>query len=315
MNAAIRTVVRTVLACGGSVVGIERGFHGLIHKEFKEMTSRSVADIVQRGGTVLKSARSDLFKTTQGQERAVANLKEAGIDALVVIGGDGSFRGAAQLTRLGFPAVGVPATIDNDIACTDISIGFDTAVNTVVDAINKIRDTATSHERTYVVEVMGRNSGFIALWSGLAGGAESILIPEVPYEIADVCARIVEGHSMGKAHSIVVVAEGLDGYEGPAPNESAGFRIGRQIAERTGFEVRITVLGHLQRGGTPTASDRILASRLAYHAACLAMEGVGAKVVGIVHNQVKTFDIDDAVKENKKIDPQYYELAQILSSL
>lgn len=315
MNAAIRTVVRTVLARGGSVVGIQRGYHGLIHQEFDEMSSRSVADIVQRGGTILKSARSHLFMTPEGRKQAVANLKRAGIDSLVVIGGDGSFRGAAELTRLGFPAVGVPATIDNDIGCTDVSIGFDTAVNTVVDAMNKIRDTATSHERTYVIEVMGRRSGFIALWSGLAGGAESILIPEMPHDLDEVCDRIVQGHALGKAHSIVIVAEGLDGDPHAKTQESAGFRVGRVISERTGFEVRITVLGHLQRGGNPTAADRILASRLAFQAAELAIDGVGSKMVGVVHNQIRAFEIEEAVRENKQIDPKYYELAQILSSL
>lgn len=316
MNAAIRTVVRAVISWGGSVTGIRRGFHGLINGDFEEMTSRSVADIVQRGGTILKSARSDQFMTEAGRNLAVRRLREAEIDALVVIGGDGSFRGALELTKMGFPAVGVPATIDNDIACTDASIGFDTAVNTVIDAIDKIRDTATSHERTYVIETMGRRSGFIALWSGLAGGAESILIPEFGLDIAEVCERIEQSHAMGKTHSIVIVAEGLFGDpHAPGVTESAGFRVARMIRERTGFEVRVTVLGHLQRGGTPTAADRILASRLAYRAAELAMAGVGGKMVGMVNNRVEAFDIERAVEESKGIERHYYELAQVLSSL
>jgi len=313
MNAAIRAIVRTARSRGVDTIGIKRGYHGLIRGEMVELDVRTVDDVIQRGGTILRSARSDAFKTEEGRAQAVRHLKENGISGLVVIGGDGSFRGALELTRLGFPTIGVPATIDNDIACTDVSIGFDTAVNTVLDAINKIRDTATSHERTFVVEVMGRNSGFIALWAGLAGGAESILIPEVPYDIDEICARIVEGQKAGKTHSVIVVAEGLDQDPGAAGTESAGFRIGRLIQERTGFETRITVLGHLQRGGNPSGFDRILASRLGYEAALLAIEGVGGKMVGLVHNTVKAFDIEEAIREQKKIESDYYVLARVLS--
>ena len=313
MNAAIRTVVRTAHAKGAAVVGIERGFHGLIHGEMIDLDVRSVDDIVQRGGTILRSARSDAFKTAEGRAKAVRHLQDRGIGGLVVIGGDGSFRGALELTRLGFPTVGVPATIDNDIACTDASIGFDTAVNTVLDAINKIKDTATSHERTFVVEVMGRNSGFIALWAGLASGAESILIPEMPYNIDEVCSRIVHGQRIGKTHSIIVVAEGLDGALDSDGRESAGFRVARKIQERTGFETRVTILGHLQRGGNPSAFDRILASRLGNEAANLALQGVGGKMVGLVDNAVRAFDIEDAIREQKPIDRALYELAKVLS--
>lgn len=312
MNAAIRAVVRTALARGVEVVGVERGFHGLLHGEFKELTSRSVADIVHRGGTMLKSARSDRFPTEEGLEKAHEELRRAGVEGLVVIGGDGSFRGALALTRRGIPSVGVPATIDNDIGCTDVSIGFDTAVNTVIDGINKIRDTATSHERTYVVEVMGRTSGYIALWSGLAGGAESILIPEVPYDIDRVCQRIVAGHERGKTHSIIVVAEGLLG-DPHAQGESTGFYIGRLIREKTGFEVRITVLGHLQRGGNPTAADRILALRLGSRAADLVIEGEGGKMVGMVHDSIVPFDLERAIAESKAINLADYRLSEILA--
>lgn len=312
MNAAIRAAVRTALARGVEVVGVERGFHGLLQGEFRELSSRSVADIVHRGGTVLKSARSERFSTEEGLETAVARLRGAGIEGVVVIGGDGSFRGARALSRRGIPSVGVPATIDNDIGCTDVSIGFDTAVNTVIDGINKIRDTATSHERTYVVEVMGRTSGYIALWSGLAGGAESILIPEVPYDIDRVCQRIVGGHERGKTHSIIVVAEGLFG-DPHTQGESTGFHIGRLIREKTGFEVRITVLGHLQRGGNPTAADRILALRLGSRAADLVIEGEGGKMVGMVHNSVVAFDIETAIAQSKPIDLADYKLSEILA--
>lgn len=311
MNAAIRTVVRTVHASGANVIGVKRGYHGLIHKEFIEMTPRSVSDIIQRGGTFLKSARSDLFMTAEGQETAIRNLREAGATALVVIGGDGSLRGAQALSQRGFPTLGVPVTIDNDIGCTDQSIGFDTAINTVVDAINNIRDTATSHERIYVIEVMGRHSGFIALSSGLAGGAESILIPERPYDINTVCERIERGYDLGKSHSIVVVAEGLVGEDDS--DESAAVRIGKQIRQRTGFEVRITILGHLQRGGTPTAYDRILASRLGHRAALLALEGEDGKMVGIVHERIESFDFEQLVATEKKINEDFYELVELLS--
>jgi len=314
MNAAIRAVVRTALAQDVGVIGVERGFHGLIHGEFVEMTSRSVADIIHRGGTILKSARSEAFKTPEGREKAVRNLREAGVSAMVVIGGDGSFRGAIALTELGIPTVGVPATIDNDIACTDASIGFDTAINTVIDGINKIRDTATSHERTYVVEVMGRESGYIALWAGLAGGAESILIPEIPHDLEEVYQRIVRAQRLGKNHSIIVVAEGIDGPP-TSGGESVGMKVGRYIRDRGGFEVRVIILGHLQRGGNPTAYDRILASRLGHKAALLALEGIGGKMVGIVHDRIEAFDLEQAIHGRKEIDKEFYTLAQVLSSL
>lgn len=315
MNAAIRAVVRTALAHNVGVIGVERGFQGLINKEFVELTSRSVADIIHRGGTILRSARCEAFKTPEGRQTGVANAREAGISAMVVIGGDGSFRGALALTELGIPAVGVPATIDNDIPGTDASIGFDTAVNTVVDGINKIRDTATSHDRTYVVEVMGRESGFIALWAGLAGGAESILIPEIPQSFDSVCERIVRAQSLGKNHSIIVVAEGLQGDPNAKGAESVAMQLGRIIRERTGFEVRVIILAHLQRGGTPTAYDRILASRLGHKAAFLAIQGIGGKMVGIRHERIEAIDLKEALEGEKRIDSEFYELAQTLSSL
>ncbi|MGZ4163233.1 MAG: 6-phosphofructokinase, partial [Tumebacillaceae bacterium] len=256
MNAAIRAVVRSAIFNGLEVAGIRRGYQGLIQGDFIPMDLGSVADIIHRGGTILHTARCLEFKTKEGQELAVSKLKESGIDGVVVIGGDGSFRGAKVLSDLGIPTVGIPGTIDNDIPCTDYTIGFDTAVNTVIEALDRIRDTATSHERTYVVEVMGRNAGDIALVAGVAGGAETVLIPEEKYDITQIVDKLKRGASRGKKHSIILVAEGA----------GKGFSIGEVIRELTGWEVRVTVLGHIQRGGSPSAFDRILASKMGAHA-------------------------------------------------
>ncbi|MGI6034700.1 MAG: 6-phosphofructokinase [Limnochordia bacterium] len=316
MNAAIRAVVRTGLHAGVKVIGVRRGYYGLIHGEFQVMTPRSVADIIHRGGTVLRTARSEEFTTPVGQQLALEKIKQQQLEGLVIIGGGGSMRGGLVLSDLGMPVIGVPATIDNDLVGTDVSIGFDTATNTVVDAINKIRDTATSHERIYVIEVMGRDSGFIALYSGLAGGAESILVPEIPFDLDDVCRRIVTGYKRGKAHSIIVVAEGAYGAPGAAKNgESAGFRVGKFIREKTGFETRITVLGHLQRGGTPTVQDRILASRLAACGVELLLAGKDRLLVGMIHNELRATPLDDILNETKELDRNMYELANVLASV
>jgi 6-phosphofructokinase 1 len=316
MNAAIRAVVRTAGFYQLGVLGVMRGFHGLIHNEFVELNPRSVADIIHRGGTILKSARSAEFPTPEGQALAVNNLREAGIEGLVIIGGDGSFRGGMRLQAAGINIIGVPATIDNDIPCTDYSIGFDTTVNTVVEAINKIRDTATSHERIYVVEVMGRNSGHIALYAGLAGGAETILIPEVDADLDDVCQRIVSGYKLGKAHSIVVVAEGVGGNfkTGRSLDESSAFEIGNYVKEKTGFETRVTVLGHIQRGGNPTAQDRIIASRLGARAVEMLREGQGGQMVGVLHTRIKATPLEEAFQQEKNTDLEFYRLAHILAS-
>lgn len=316
MNAAIRAIVRSALSKGVPVLGIERGYQGLIQGAMVELTTRSVADIVHRGGTILKSARCDEFRTSEGLQKAVAAVRHYGIEGLAVLGGDGTFRGARDLGRVGIPAICIPATIDNDVACTDLAIGFDTTVNTVVEALNKIRDTATSHERTIVVEVMGRNSGYIALHAGLAGGAESILIPEVPVQLDEVCARITASYRAGKAHSIVLVAEGVGGdpRAGRSTSESAAFRVSNYIREKTGLETRITILGHLQRGGNPSALDRIVASRLGYRALELLLDGEGGKVVGLVDGQVRVFDIDEALRMEKKLDLELYRLAHVLST-
>lgn len=304
MNSAVRAVVRTAIHNGLEVVGIERGYAGLIHREFRDMNLSSVADIVQRGGTILKTARSQEFMTPEGRGQAASNLKNLDIDGLVVIGGDGSFRGARVLaTEHGVATVGIPGTIDNDIPCTDYTIGFDTCLNTVLDAINKIRDTATSHERTFIIEVMGRRTGYIALEAGVAGGAESILIPEVPFSLDEVVERLMRGHMRGKLHSIIIVAEGAGNV----------LDIGKYLQDKTGFETRVTILGHIQRGGSPTAFDRVLAARMGAKAVDVMMAGETRKVIGITAGEIKAYDIDYALSQHKTIDLDLYKLANILS--
>lgn len=315
MNAAIRTVVRAAIHYNMEPMAIYRGYHGLIRGEIEPLTSRSVSGIIQRGGTVLKSARSDEFKTPEGQQKAVEMLKKHDIESLIVIGGDGSLTGALALDKLGIRVIGIPATIDNDIACTDYCIGFDTAVNTVMDAVNKIRDTASSHERVYVVEVMGRNSGYIALYSGLAGGADVIIIPEVPYDVEKVCEHIKHANQQGKTYNIIIVAEGashggLEDFGG-----SPSMAIGRYIQEHTGYDTRITILGHIQRGGAPTMRDRLLASRLAYHAVELVYQGRSGRMVGEVDHVVKSWDLEFALAQEKQVNLDYYHLSNILSSI
>ncbi|WP_088552764.1 6-phosphofructokinase [Calderihabitans maritimus] len=303
MNAAIRAVVRKAIYHGLEVIGIRRGYAGLIQGEFREMHVGSVADIIHRGGTILLTARSERFKTEEGRKEALQKIQEAGLDGLVVIGGDGSFRGAAHLARLGVPTIGVPATIDNDIPCTDYTIGFDTAVNTAVDAINKARDTATSHERIIIVEVMGRQSGFIALNAGLAGGAESILIPEIDYDLDMVVEKIERGRKRGKLHSIIVVAEGV----------GSAIDISKEIEKKGGFETRVIILGHIQRGGTPTAFDRMLASYTGARAVELLLEGKSGQMVGFENNRVVNYPLEEVLQRTKTVDREAYELAGVLS--
>ncbi|NLJ73590.1 MAG: 6-phosphofructokinase [Firmicutes bacterium] len=319
MNAAIRTVVRAAIHYNMEPWAVYRGYHGLIRGEVEPLNSRSVSGIIQRGGTILKSARSDHFRTKEGQKKAAATLEENGIDSLIVIGGDGSFKGALALQELGIKIIGIPATIDNDIACTDYSIGFDTAVNTVMEAVNKIRDTASSHERVYVVEVMGRDSGYIALFSGLAGGADVILIPEVPYDMAKVCEQIQAANQKGKTYNIVMVAEGVGQPQSPTGeflvDESPSLAIARYIQQHTGYETRITILGHIQRGGAPTVRDRLLASRLAYHAIELIYQGKSGKMVGEVDQIVRSWDLSFALAQDKQLNLDYYHLSNILSSI
>ncbi|WP_078595057.1 6-phosphofructokinase [Evansella clarkii] len=303
MNAAIRAVVRKAIYHDIEVYGIYYGYAGLISGNIQKLEVGSVGDIIHRGGTMLYTARCEEFRTEEGQLKGVEQLKKFGIEGLVVIGGDGSFQGAKKLTEHGFPTVGVPGTIDNDISGTDFTIGFDTALNTVIDAIDKIRDTATSHERTYVIEVMGRDAGDIALWSGLADGAETILIPEEKYDIDDVLKRLKRGHDRGKTHSIIVVAEGA----------ASGVEIGKIIDERAGLETRVTVLGHIQRGGSPTASDRVLASRLGAYAVELLLDGEAGKMVGVQKNELVSHSFDDALKFEHKLDINMYNLSKELS--
>lgn len=303
MNAAIRAVVRAGLDKGITVMGIQRGFSGLINGEIFQMDRRSVADIIQRGGTILRTARSTEFKTEAGQKKGLAILKAFGIDGLVVIGGDGSFHGAQALSNLGINAIGIPGTIDNDLCYTDATIGFDTAVNTVLDAINKLRDTSTSHERISIVEVMGRNCGDIALYAGLAGGAESIIIPEKGYDINELCKTILEGKLRGKMHNLIIVAEGVGGA-----NE-----IAEKVEEVTGIGARATILGHIQRGGSPTANDRILASRFGYRAVELLLEGKSSRVIGIKGGKVIDMDINEALSLKTEFDDSLYNIAKALS--
>jgi len=304
MNAAIRAVVRKAIYHGMEVIGIKRGFAGFIEGDMEPMQVGSVADIIQRGGTILRTARSEEFTTRAGRARAYANVERFGLQGLVVIGGDGSFEGARRFhEEYGLPVVCIPGTIDNDIPGTDMTIGFDTAVNNAVDAINKIRDTATSHERLFIVEVMGRNTGFIALEAGLAGGAESILLPELPFSVEEVCDRLMRGYRRGKLHSVIVVAEGA----------ASGLEIGRQIKQITGFDTKVTVLGHLQRGGTPTAQDRILGSRLGALAVELLRKGHRQLAVGVRNGRVGGFALEQFLQGKKMIDLEAYRLAGILS--
>jgi 6-phosphofructokinase 1 len=303
MNAAIRAVVRKAIFHDVEVYGVYQGYAGLISGQIKQLEIGSVGDIIHRGGTMLYTARCEEFKTEEGRKKGIEQLKKLGIEGLVVIGGDGSYRGAQKLTELGFPCVGVPGTIDNDIPGTDFTIGFDTALNTVIDAIDKIRDTATSHERTYVIEVMGRHAGDLALWAGLAGGAETIIIPEAEHDMDEVIGKLNRGHDRGKKHSIIVVAEGV----------GSGVEIGNKIQEATNFETRVSVLGHIQRGGSPTASDRVLASRLGAKAVELLIEGKGGRAVGIQQNNLVDHDIMEILNRKHTVDKKMYDLSQELS--
>ncbi|WP_459499148.1 6-phosphofructokinase [Bacillus sp. C1] len=303
MNAAIRAVVRKAIFHDIEVYGIYHGYAGLISGHIEKLELGSVGDIIHRGGTKLYTARCPEFKDPEVRLKGIEQLKKLGIEGLVVIGGDGSYQGAKKLTEQGFPCVGVPGTIDNDIPGTDFTIGFDTALNTVIDAIDKIRDTATSHERTYVIEVMGRHAGDIALWAGLADGAETILIPEEEYDMEDVIARLKRGSERGKKHSIIVVAEGV----------GSAIDIGKRIEDETNFDTRVTVLGHVQRGGSPSAQDRVLASRLGARAVELLIEGRGGRCVGIQNNQLVDHDIIEALAQKHTIDKEMYQLSKELS--
>lgn len=304
MNPAVRAVVRTACQRGIKVYGVDRGYTGLINGDIHEMNLRSVSDIITRGGTILYSARCPEFKTEEGLQKAVATCKKFGIDGMVIIGGDGSFRGARDLSLRGIPCIGLPGTIDNDISCTDYTIGYDTCLNTIVQMVDRIRDTSESHDRCTVVEVMGRGAGYLALEAGIAVGATSIIVPEVEYDIErDVIARIREFQKTGKKHFIVIVAEGVGGTA----------EIAKKIEAETGVESRATILGHVQRGGSPTARDRIMASQMGSRAVDLLTQGIGNRVVGIRDNKIVDFDIFEALKMTKTIDMKDYVLAHEIS--
>lgn len=304
MNAAIRAVVRSGINSGLRVFGINRGYNGLIQGDIQEMKMSSVADIIHRGGTILRTARSEEFKTPEGQAKAVNVAKVFNIDGIVIIGGDGSFQGAQKLTDQGIACIGIPGTIDNDLAYTDFTIGFDTAVNNVLDAINKIRDTSTSHERVSIIEVMGRHCGDIALHAGIGGGAESIIVPEVEYSIDDICRKLIQGKNRGKLHSIIILAEGA----------GDGIELEKQIASKVDMEVRTTILGYIQRGGNATANDRLLASRMGAKAVELLTEGKGGRVVGIRDNRIFDMEIHEALSMKRVFHKELFQLSDILSN-
>lgn len=303
MNAAIRAVVRYGIYCGMDVVGIERGYAGLLEGKFIPMTMRSVSDIIQRGGTILRTARCPEFKTKEGQAQGIEQLKKEGIEGLIVIGGDGSFMGAKALSEQGFPAIGIPGTIDNDLAYTDYTLGFDTACNTVLDAINKIRDTMTSHERVSIVEVMGRNCGDLALYAGLGGGAEAIIVPEHKMSVEEVVERLVSSKERGKLSGIVVLAEGA----GKADELAA------EILKHTKLSIRTSVLGHLQRGGSPSMKDRYLGTSWGVHAVKLLQKGIGNRICGIRQNKIYDMDIVEGCAMKKEFDIELYKMAEIVA--
>jgi 6-phosphofructokinase 1 len=304
MNAAIRAVVRTGIHNGMRVMGIRKGYNGLISGDIFEMSLRSVSDIIHRGGTILQTARCSAFKTEEGILKGIGMARVFGIDALVVIGGDGSFRGARDLSRHGLKVIGVPGTIDNDIGCSEYTVGYDTALNTVQDALDKIRDTAYSHERCSVLEVMGRHAGYIALNVGIACGAEVIILPEKTLDFdRDIIKPIIEGRNRGKKHYIVILAEGVGG----------AIEVAKKIEEITGIEARATILGHIQRGGSPTVRDRVMASMMGAKATELIKNGVFNQVIALRDNKVIGIDINEALETTKEIDNDMIELSKILS--
>lgn len=304
MNAAIRSVVRTALGKGLRVRGIRRGYQGLVEEEIIDLSARDVSDTIQRGGTILQTARCKEMRTEEGQQKAAAICKKYGIEGLVVIGGDGSFAGAQKLANLGINTIGIPGTIDLDIDCTEYTIGFDTAVNTAMEAIDKVRDTSTSHQRCSIVEVMGRDAGYLALWCGIANGAEEILLPEEHnYDESEIIKRIIENRDRGKKHYIIINAEGV----------GDSINMAKRIEEATGMETRATILGHMQRGGSPTAKDRVYASIMGAKAVELLCEGKTNRVVGYKHGEYIDVDIDEALNMEKKLPEYQLEIAKKLA--
>ncbi len=304
MNAATRAVVRTAIYEGVRVFGINNGYQGMIQDDIHELNSRSVSDIIQRGGTFLGTARSEEFKTEAGRQKALENLRKHGIEGLVIIGGDGSLTGGALLSKMGnIPIVGLPGTIDNDVWGTDYTIGADTAVNTILDAINKLRDTASSHRRIIVIEVMGRTSGWLAMMAGIAGGAEYVLVPEAKFNLDEICKDLKSSYKDGRRYSIVVVAEGA----------GSGIEIGKIIGEKTGIDTRVSVLGHIQRGGSPSVEDRLKASILGERAALAVISGISNVVFGFNAGKVVSIDLFDSVNNTKTLDPELVRLARVLA--
>ena len=303
MNAAVRAVVRTSLACGMECIGIRRGWQGLINSDFVKLKGTSVGHTLSRGGTILFTARSEDFMTDKGRQKAVATCKMLGLDGIVAIGGDGTFRGALELSRLGIPVVGIPATIDNDVGCTNYTIGFDTACNTAIDCIDKLRDTMQSHERCSVVEVMGRNAGFLALYVGIAVGATAVLVPEQPLDFQrDVVKRIQDSRLAGNTHFMIVVAEGA----------GSAVEIGKQIHEAIGIEPRVTVLGHIQRGGSPSARDRETATRMGYHAVMAFHEGRPNCIVATQEGGIVEIPIEEALQRKKHLQMDRYRIMEVM---
>lgn len=303
MNAAIRAVVRTGIFNKMKVMAVKQGYNGLINGDIDEMNLSSVADIIHRGGTIIRTARSEEFMTEKGLKKALNVIDVFGIDGLIILGGDGSFRGAQTLNERGVACVGIPCTIDNDMGYTDYTIGFFTAVETVVDAISKIRDTSASHGRANIIEVMGRRCGDIALYSGMAGGAESIIVPEEELDVDKVCKRLIQGRNRGKLHSIIILAEGVGN----------AYELSKSIEEKTDIETRVTILGHIQRGGTPTAFDRIVASRMGFKAVELLMEGKSGVAVGIKENKIYSIPLEEALNVEKVFDEKMFDIAKVLS--
>jgi len=304
MNAAIRAVARGGYNYGMSVYGIERGYQGLIEDQMIGLDQRSVSNVLQRGGTMLRTARCEEFKTVEGRKKALANLKSHGIEGLVVIGGDGSFMGAKLLSEMGMPTIGIPGTIDNDLAYTDFTLGFDTACNTILDAINKVRDTMDSHERVNIMEVMGRNCGDLALHAGLAGGAQAIVVPEVPMTAKEILAKIKEGKDSGKRSSIVVLSEGAGNAE----------TLTKEITKLdSSLSVRSTVLGHIQRGGAPSMVDRRLGTTFGEYAVRILKDGKSNRIVGIKDNKIMDMDIIEGLKVKKVFDKELYDIATIMA--
>lgn len=303
MNAAIRAVVRTGIFHGLEVFGVERGYAGLIEGQIFPMNISSVGGIMQRGGTILKTSRCEKFKTKEGLDIALQKLKEFNIDGLVTIGGDGTLRGIRELSALGVKTIGVPATIDNDLSKTDMAIGVDTALNTVIGAIDKIKDTASSHERAFIIEVMGKNSGYLALMGGIAGGVEVVLIPEISYNLREISLKLKEGYQRGKTHCIIIIAEGV----------GKTYEVSKFLEDKIGFETRVTILGYLQRGGSPSAFDRLLASRLGAAAVEHLLKGETSKMVGLMGNKIEATDLEVVLSEQKTISQDLYNLALMLA--